>query len=76
METFKGGWNILCIMVWPWAYGDQWVECGSLEIYMHLNIWSQVGGTSLEGLRDVVLLENMCHWKAGFEIPKAYLIPT
>lgn len=28
-----------------------------------LNVWSLVGGTVWEGIGDVVLLEEICHWR-------------
>lgn len=28
-----------------------------------------------EGLRDMALLGEMCHWVVGFEVPKAHTLP-
>ena len=29
--AFEAGVNVLCLMIWPWAYGGQRVECVSLN---------------------------------------------
>jgi hypothetical protein len=39
-------------------------------------IRSSVGGTVWEGLGGVTSLEKMCHWGAGFEVPKAHTVPS
>lgn len=41
--------------------------CGGLDEsgprkHLCFNIWSAVDGTAWEGLGDVALLEELCHW--------------
>ena len=40
----------------------------------HLNDWLSVGGAVWEGLGDVALLEEVCHW--GWEVSRAHAIPS
>jgi hypothetical protein len=37
-------------------------------------VWFPVGGIIWEGLRRMVLWEEMCHWGMGFEVSKAHII--
>ena len=34
---------------------------------IYLNAWLRVGRTVWEGIGGVALLEEVCHWRAGFD---------
>lgn len=43
----------------------------------YLNAYFLLGRTVWEGLGDVALLEEMCHWgQAGFEVSKVQAVPS
>lgn len=56
-KEFEFGQNVFCIIICLQSYGSQEVEYGGLREnsphrFKYLNVWSPVGGTISEGLRN------------------------